>query len=369
MKILHSTPQVPLTVGLDVKSRMIGVARDHKLDQLVAHLENGVTKYPFVVSASSSKLLVTLHLISFLSGGEERCNVSMEIFMPCGESSLVWMPWLSHQEPPLRSPGDYQHVNFGQWALMPRRTKCYDYAYTFSGQVHPIEPVTPPSIAALYAETNSIFGLPEPGVNMCLENDYDNGREAISEHADDENQFGSLHDVFCWVTGPASRCGVFRVKTTKKNGVAPKLHELCANPNDPNVSRELFSINIPAGLYVMRGRKFQERYTHEFPELHKSLFDSLRNHADLIPGFPAATEIEKSVKGASRVPLVQANWVKEHADVVKSVIRSKKLKRRRPVSEDVEAIDEWCLERTSYTLRSFDPAKRAKGSSVVAENK
>lgn len=358
MKLVSSTTPVSLAVGFDVKSRMVAVARDLGLEQLVAHLENGVTKYPFVVSVSSGALVATFHVITV---GEERFNVALEISMPCGESSLVWMPWLPHQQQPQRSPGDYQHVNFGQWALMPRRTKCYDYAYGFSGQVHPVEPVTPPSIVALYAETNAIFGLPEPGTNMCLENDYDNGREAISEHADDENQFGSLHDVFCWVTGPASRCGVFRVKTTRK-GVAPELHRLCADPSDPDGSRELFSINIPAGLYVMRGRKFQERYTHEFPEMHKSLFDSLRNHADLIPGFPLA--VEKSEKGASRAPVVQANWVKEHIDEVKAVIRSKKLKRRRPVGEDVAAIDEWCLERTSYTLRSFDPTKRAKGAIV-----
>jgi hypothetical protein len=47
---------------------------------------------------------------------------------------------------------------------------------------------------------------------------------------------------------------------------------------------------------------------------------------------------------------VQANWVKAHVDDVKAVIRSKKLKRRREVGEDVAALDEWCLERTSFEV-------------------
>jgi hypothetical protein len=353
MNVIHSTARQSLVVGFDVKKAMITAARPIN-DSLVAYLETGVAKFPYVTAVCHPRLEVSFHVIRFTSAFVIRLNVMMEIHMPCGESSLVWMPWLPHQQQPERSPGDYQHVNFGRWALMPRRTKCYDYAYGFSGQVHPVEPETPAAISALYSETCEIFGLPlDKGPNMCLENDYDNGREAISEHADDENQFGELHDVFCWVTGRASREGVFRVKTVKK-AVPAGLKRYCADES----SRELFSVCIPAGLYVMRGRQFQQRYTHEFPELHKSLFESLRKHGSEMEGFPVA--VEQTARGAPRAPVVQAAWVKDHPNEVKRLIRSKKLKRRRDVADDMTAFDEWCEERTSYTLRNFDPAKRPK---------
>lgn len=124
-----------------------------------------------------------------------------------------------------------------------------------------------------YAETSSIFELGSNGPNMCLENDYDNGREYISEHSDDERQFGQLHDVFCWITGPASRkgsvgwclvvrisvtalpvslnkivyLGVFRVRALRGK-VPAELTKLCPDPAHAQTSRDLFSINIPAGL-------------------------------------------------------------------------------------------------------------------------
>ena len=93
---------------------------------------------------------------------------------------LLHTPWhpdwklptfpVDNQERPIWS---YHEISiFGRPVNQPRRTACYDYAYAYSGQVHPIETETPPEITALYEIVKRIFGVE---TNMCLANAYFHG--------------------------------------------------------------------------------------------------------------------------------------------------------------------------------------------------
>ena len=197
---------------------------------------------------------------------------------------------------------------------------------------------------------------------MCLENDYDNGREYISEHPDDEKQMHDLHDVYCWVTGPAARLAVFRVKLVNKK-VPPQLHQYCCNSANPEGTRDLFSIEIPAGLYVMRGRCFQERYSHEFPQCQETLFKRLLKFAPTLwVDFPVL--VPKTDRGASAAPTVQAAWIKQNSARVRAAIADGKIcKKKGAPTDDDAAFAEWCLERTSYTLRRFSTTVDGKAIS------
>jgi len=194
--------------------------------------------------------------------------------------------------------------------------------------------------------------LGENGPNMCLENDYDNGREYISEHSDDERQFGQLHDVYCWITGTACRTGVFRVRSTKSK-VSEELTKYCCDPENPHATRELFSINLPAGLYVMRGREFQKNYSHEFPQCQEGFYKRLLTEAPkLWTDFPA--QVPNDERGASRAGVVQAAWLKgNRTKVIRAALLGILSKKRGRIGNDAATFDEWCLERTSYTLRQF----------------
>jgi len=285
---------------------------------------------PRLISAHPA--LAVRSMLIQVGNGNQRQPV-LEIAMPCGEAKLLWMPWLPSQVPPSNAPGDYQHINYGAWAVMPRRTKCYGSAYAFSGQVHPVEKETPPEIAALYVTTSEIFGLRAPAVpNMCLENCYANGREYISEHSDDERQFGALRDVFCWSVGCA-RTAVFRAKQ--------------AQAQQPKT--EVLTIELPAGLYVMQGRAFQRRYTHEFPQRHEALFKRLVRDLAKETDFPTRA---LSDRGASMTGLVQAAWIQERRGAAEAAIR-RKPRRGKTVAEELRELDEWCGSRVSYTLRNF----------------
>jgi len=344
---IHTTTPVALVQPLDVRGLLLRAVKEATASNpnVIVPVFKGTL--PFVSSVNHPRLQARGHVLQV----QNHFNVALEILMPCGQSSLIWTPWFSHQVQPPRDPGGYQHVNFGRVMLMPRRTKCYGHAYAFSGQVHPLEEKTPEEISNLYTETSTIFAL-EHGPNMCLENDYDNGREYISEHSDDERQFGQLHDVYCWISGPASRQGVFRVRAVKGK-VPSELHPLCADPAKADKTRELFSINLPAGLYVMRGRQFQQNYSHEFPQCQWGLFKRLlADAARLWPDFPK--DVPNDEKGASQATLIQAAWLKENRDKVRTALRKGTLsKKRRVQGNDVSDFDEWCLDRTSYTLRQF----------------
>lgn len=141
------------------------------------------------------------------------------------------------------------HAILGQGGgkiLMPRRTVCFDYEFPFSGTRHGIERTTPIEISNLYTHTNALFHYLNEGVNMCLTNSYLHGHHWIMQHGDDERMMALLHDVCCWTTGPAARQCVFR------------WHRAFDSSN-----AVLIRLNIPAGLYVMKGECFQKEYSHE----------------------------------------------------------------------------------------------------------
>lgn len=322
--------------------------------------------FPIISSVSDPSLKCAASVISYILDQIVKVNVVFHLRFPNQASELLWMPWKPDQEQPARQPGGFHHIRIaGRPVVQARATKCYDRAYEYSGQEHAIEADTPAAITALYRETNAIFGLAQDGkagVNMCLENDYANGRHYISEHSDDERAFGEVHDVFCWVTGPACREGVFRVRKAR-GGRARKRTSKPASQSAS--SRELFRMCIPAGLYVMKGRDFQRRYSHEFPKLHDHLFARICKHAlgttevfaDVEAKFPSL--VEATDQGASQRALVQAAWLQAHQSRVLTEIKAgtfKTSKRNRiqtSIQEDCDAFTEWCLHRTSYTLRNF----------------
>jgi len=246
--------------------------------------------------------------------------------MPDGESKLWWTPWPEVLEPPLLdiSTGHYRTIKiYEKDQTMPRRTWCFDHAYPFSGQTHPVEAETPPSIRALYQWANAACGYPNDGkngFNMTLVNHYASGRHCIGKHRDDEREFGAVHDVLCFVTGEASR------KLVIKGGS----------------NTTVLSVSLPKGVYCMVGRRFQKNYTHEIPQLHPSIFKLLKERGPLwIPNsWPThLTDLEL------------AEWCTEWADTFKTLLRKSApgAKGARLVSQ----FEEWARGRTSFTLRNF----------------
>lgn len=253
----------------------------------------------------------------------ERPDLGSYEFVLPGNASLVWYPWPAEVELPQRNPGHYRPIKIhGQNMVMPRRTRCYGYAYAFSGQVHPLEPETPETITKLYRLCEKIFDYPEGTLNMCLENDYANGRECIGAHADDERQFGAIHDVVCAVTGPAVRLMVIREK-----------------------NKRMLEVWMPAGIYAMRGRSFQKRYTHEFPQLHPLFFKYACTLA--AQTWPESTDQEKRPRlewPEKATQLEQAAWLQEHENDVREIL----------LPSDQIKFDQWNQWRTSYTFRNFE---------------
>ncbi|KAJ3231902.1 hypothetical protein HDU81_003467 [Chytriomyces hyalinus] len=334
------------------------------------------TDFPQIEASHHSRLAVECHAISFKNASIQRYNIAVRIRMPCTENSLLWMPWLPHQTQPTRSPGEYQHANFGRYVLMPRRSKCYGVPYHFSAQIHPLEPTTPAEINALYKETSAIFNLDAETVpNMCLENDYDCGRHYMSEHSDDDRQFGELQqDVYSWVTGAASRVGVFRVRSVGKKRLAGEdFASLCCDPLNPVATRDLVEIGFPAGLYAMVGPNFQKRYSHEFPQAKEKLFKRILKVAPELWKDDYPEHVESTEKGASQTTLVQAAWLKENREKVRRAAEEGRFAiRGKPVYADLSdaaAFDEWCLGRTSYTLRRFADVSGAVVQAKVKKRK
>jgi hypothetical protein len=256
----------------------------------------------------------------------ERPDLGSYEFLLPGDASLVWYPWPQGVEKPTRNPGYYRPISImGQKLTMPRRTRCYGYAYNFSGQTHPLEPTTPETIVNLYRVCEKLFDYPEGTLNMCLENDYANGRECIGAHSDDERQFGRMHDVVCAVVGPAIRLMVIRDMKRDK----------------------MLEIWMPEGIYAMRGRNFQKLYSHEFPQLNPTLFKTLMERA--------AVEYSTEINADDKRPrltwpvqssqLEQAAWLQENQyEVRQTLLRT---------NGEKDKFDEWVQWRTSYTFRNF----------------
>src|SRR5208283_553295 len=109
MRVFSSAPTMPLCAGFSPKQLLVSLAQVSEENALAEHLEQ-VPQYPRVVEVSA-KLPPTVLLFRY---GAERTNGALEISMPCGTCSLLWMPWLPHQEQPARQPGDYQHMFVGK---------------------------------------------------------------------------------------------------------------------------------------------------------------------------------------------------------------------------------------------------------------
>lgn len=169
---------------------------------------------------------------------------------------------------------------------------------------------------------------------------------------------------------------VLRVRKTSRSTDASALQALMDGSE-----RVILRIHLPEGLYVMKGSCFQNKYSHEFPQLHPALFNklcklidtrpiSMGESEDMFIDFPRG-EL-KSEKGATRLPTARAEWLKAHRDAVEQLLvssDSRSLKRQRTLDSawnisrpstprgnhnDLKKFDEWCLERSSYTLRRFD---------------
>ena len=269
----------------------------------------------------------------------------LEITMPDRKSKLLYMPLPSYLAARIEryclqdDEGIYHHIKpSAAYAIQPRRTKCYSYTYNYSKTVHPVEPKTPRHIRKLYKITNALFGLDaDDGVNMDLANYYSNGRHSIGRHSDDERQFGHLKDVYCWIFGPTcseepwGRLGIFRDKKDKS---------------------EVLRLKIPQGLYVMQGLSFQRHYTHEFPELYPALFKRLVAACSIkFDRFPKNVPITEL--GAPQEKIIQADWIKNHRNRVRKLIRAGGVSKGKKIKVDLENFEEWCLDRTSHTLRQF----------------
>jgi alkylated DNA repair dioxygenase AlkB len=229
-----------------------------------------------------------------------------------GNAMLWWCAWPDFlPRPHFPDDAKYHPVRapYGGMIDQPRKTVCYGHAYRYSGQVHPVEPETPEEILQLYRLVGDIFGGVQ--VNMCLANGYYHGNHSISKHSDDEKQMGDLHDVFCFVTG-ATRPAIFR---TKEKSVV------------------VLKVDLPEGLYVMRGSDFQKNYTHEFPKVYETAFKNA--FVKCVP-MDLATTMEK------------ADWLWMHRDEVQEKLRGTKY---------FDDFVQWSQSRFSFTLRHFKQVK------------
>ena len=122
---------------------------------------------------------------------------------------------------------------------------------------------------------------------------------------------GTLKDVICWVDG-ATRRLIIRDKLTNK----------C-----------VLNIELPEGLYIMRGSSFQKEYTHEIPRAMDTTFNALvklieEGNSDAIEGMEK-NEIADWLAANKK-------WVRRNTD--------KRLYNR---------YLKWNQIRVSYTIRYF----------------
>lgn len=132
-----------------------------------------------------STVAISGEIFRFTIEDVKHCNFMLKVKMPPSkedeESAFLWTPWHKNLVRPTHEPGEYHQIRMnGFQVYQPRRTKCFDHAYPYSGSVHEIEKETPDEIKKLYLWANNILGYPNDGANgfnMCLENHYANGRQ------------------------------------------------------------------------------------------------------------------------------------------------------------------------------------------------
>jgi alkylated DNA repair dioxygenase AlkB len=234
-----------------------------------------------------------------------------------GNATLWWCAWPDFLPRP-QFPADAKYhpvrspYTVGGMIDQPRKSVCYGHAYRYSGRLHPVEPETPQEILQLYRLVEDLFGVQ---VNMCLANGYYHGNHSISKHSDDEKEMGDLHDVFCFVTG-ATRPAVFRTKEQQM---------------------VVLKVDLPEGLYVMRGSDFQKNLTHEFPKVYETAFKNA-----FVKCVPTA------VSTMDMTTMEKADWLWMHQDEVKEKLRGTKY---------FDDFIQWSQSRFSFTLRHFTEVK------------
>lgn len=134
-----------------------------------------------------------------------------------------------------------------------------------------------------------------------------------------------------------------------------------------DVEHVIIRIRCPEGMYVMKGKLFQERFTHEIPQEEEKLFKTLckklqEKHDRRFDAEPFPFKQTPGANAALTMGLTQADWMVRNREALKDLIANGFLqtnpKRNNPWSlasnkPDVEAFEKWCQHRTSFTLRSF----------------
>lgn len=154
---------------------------------------------------------------------------------------------------------------------------------------------------------------------MCLANRYATGHHYISRHGDKQFQASNeVRDIVCWVTGATRR---LIIREDGKRGV------------------KLLELNVPAGIYIMGGYHFQDRYTHEIPQEKEALFNKL---LDIVP-----TELIEASQGGSK--LLAADWLAANPQEVEELL-----------PHLYDKYWQWSWERCSYTIRFFANAEERR---------
>jgi len=235
-----------------------------------------------------------------------------EFLLPNNKSKLTWFAWPEWiDKPVIPDNSEYHSIKvLGNEVLQPRKTRCYVHSYKYSNTWHPLEKEVPDDIQNLLDWTTLLYNADDEekyGTPMCLVNEYTTLRHCIGVHSDDEEQFGTLRDVICWVDG-ATRRLILRDKKTKAM---------------------VLNLELPEGLYIMRGRSFQKDYTHEIPRAMDSTFEELRK---LLP---------EKIKSHDKNQI--ADWMSANSKWVKENTESKLYQRYL----------KWNQIRVSYTVRFF----------------
>jgi len=268
---------------------------------------------PFFVKYFDPEVYVREITVKWTRNGIEKEMEGVEFLLPDRRSKLLWCPWPDFIPIPAKSfTSQYHEIKHPRGAGLirqPRRTRCYVHSYKYSGVPHVLEPNVPADLQNLLEETTAIYNVKDAnkyGTPGCLVNEYTTKRHCIHAHGDDEKQFGQLRDVVCWIEG-ATRRVIIR----------------------DNQEKIILNVEMPQGLYVMKGRRFQKTYTHEIPRELDTVFTSLQS---LLP--ENIKELES---------LDQADWLASHPKYVQ----------KHADNNLYERYKKWAVSRTSYTIRYF----------------
>jgi alkylated DNA repair dioxygenase AlkB len=243
-----------------------------------------------------------------LSNGDVLNGISFTIKGKSGNNSqLIWYKWPKTVPiPTFPTTADYHKVRTG---MQPRKTVCYGTSYNYSGLKHPLEKDVPDDIQNLINYTNIIYDVKNEldvssPITMCLANLYPTYHHSISKHSDDESQFSYIRDVICWVVGNP-RTLIIRPKTS---------------------SDIILSLDLPQGIYIMKGEWFQSDFTHEIPKKKETLFKKL--------SILAPNELST---------LEKADWLSNNKKIIKEKLPD--------LYRDYK---DWNSSRASYTIRYFE---------------